>query len=161
MWICVKVFATAQNVHVQLYLCSLVWMCVLTVCLYTVHTSCVYSVCVSVSLVYVCVFCRINHAPVESCATVAVSHVGGLCWDVGSECLLFAIIVVIMASLASVVCVCSSRSYHYAAVLRLSIYCTDSSQEFPPLSRRWRLPLSPSPQFSLFLLCSFQFFAML
>ncbi len=57
--------------------------------------------CVSSSLVcflHVCAFGRINHAPVESCATVAVSRVGGLRWDVESECLLFAIIVVITAS---------------------------------------------------------------
>lgn len=64
-----------------------------------VHNVCI--VCVSVypvCFLHVCVFCKINRAPVESCATVTISCEGGLWWDVGSECLLFAIIVVITSS---------------------------------------------------------------
>lgn len=157
------------------YLCVLMYTCecVCTVCvvlfaqlsvcliIFVLKHLCLGWVCVSMHAMYImCVFCVwlsfsgvcfLQDKPCsrKSCATVARTVVGGggvLGWDVESECLLFAIIVVIMAS-TGFSGVCSRQSYHYAVVLQLSIYCTDSSQEFPLLSCCWRFPLFHSLQF--------------
>lgn len=114
-----------------------------------VHTVCVYCVCVFL--------CWINHVPVESRATAAVKtgsgvydggRYGGLLWDVGSECLLFAIIVVIMAGVG-IIGVCAPAGF----IITIPPCCSFSACQFivqSPLKNFPRCQASSFPLPSVF-----------